>query len=177
MVAAPGPGVNGPIYLIVTVGLAYSPVVPIEIPQNERCPFCRVVEGQGRMAMLEELEETVAFLNPRQYGLGALLVIPKRHAPTVLDLDPSEAAAVMGHVQRLARALTQAFDPSGINIFQNNGVSAGQTVAHYHVHVVPRYPGDPGDRVFHAHEFEPTPMEERLLIAERIIPHLPPLPR
>lgn len=125
--------------------------------------------------MVEELEETVAFLNPRQYGLGATLVIPKRHAPTVLDLEVSEAAAVMRHVHRLAQALTKAFDPSGLNIFQNNGISAGQTVAHYHVHVVPRYAGDLGDKVFHADEVEPTPYEERLLIAQRIIPHLPPL--
>lgn len=126
------------------------------------------------MVIVEELEETLAFLNPRQYGLGAMLVIPKRHAPTVLDLEPAEAAAVMRHVHRLAQALAKAFDPSGLNIFQNNGIAAGQTVAHYHVHVVPRYPGDLGDTVFHAEDFEPTPYEERVLIAQRIIPHLPP---
>lgn len=127
------------------------------------------------MAIVEELADTLAFLNPRQYGIGALLVIPKRHAPTVLDLEASEAAAVMRHVHRLAQALSKAFDPSGLNIFQNNGVAAGQTVAHYHVHMVPRYPGDPGEKIFHADEFEPTPIEERLAIAQRIIPHLPPL--
>jgi histidine triad (HIT) family protein len=104
-----------------------------------------------------------------------LLVIPKRHAPTILDLQADEAAAVIRHVHRLAQALIGAFDPSGLNIFQNNGISAGQTVAHYHVHVVPRYPGDPGDKVFHADEVEPTPIEERLAIAQRIIPHLPPM--
>jgi len=149
--------------------------MPIEIPHPERCAFCRYIEGQGEAAVVEELEDTLAFLNPRQYGIGAMLVIPKRHAPTVLDLDALEATAVMRHVHRLAQALTKAFDPTGINIFQNNGISAGQTVAHYHVHVVPRYPGDPGDKVFHADQFERTPIEERLLIAERIILHLPPL--
>jgi histidine triad (HIT) family protein len=149
--------------------------MPIEIPHPERCAFCRYIEGQGEAAVVEELADTLAFLNPRQYGIGAMLVIPKRHAPTVLDLDAVEAAAVMRHVHRLAQAVTKAFDPSGINIFQNNGISAGQTVAHYHVHVVPRYPGDPGDKVFHADEFERTSLEERLQIAARIIPHLAPL--
>ena len=149
--------------------------MPIEIPHPERCAFCRYIEGQGEAAVVEELAETLAFLNPRQYGMGAMLVIPKRHAPTVLDLDSTEAAAVMRHVHRLAHAVTKAFDPTGINIFQNNGISAGQTVAHYHVHVVPRYPGDPGDKVFHADEFERTSIEERLQIAARIIPHLPPV--
>jgi len=147
--------------------------VPIDIPQRDRCAFCRYIEGEGQAAVVEQLEDTLAFLNPRQYGIGALLVIPRRHAPTVLDLDAAEATAVMRHVHRLAEALTKAFDPTGINIFQNNGISAGQTVPHYHVHVVPRYPGDPGDKVFHADQFEPTPMEERMRIAERIIPHLP----
>jgi histidine triad (HIT) family protein len=149
--------------------------VPIEIPHPERCAFCRYIEGQGEAAVVEDLADTLAFLNPRQYGIGAMLVIPKRHAPTVLDLDPTEATAVMRHVHRLVQAVTKAFDPSGINIFQNNGISAGQTVAHYHVHVVPRYPGDPGDKVFHADDFERTSIEERLQIAARIIPHLPPL--
>ena len=148
--------------------------MPIEIPRPQRCAFCRYIEGEGQAAVVEQLDDTLAFLNPRQYGIGALLVIPKRHAPTVLDLEPSEAAAVMRHVHRLAQALTKAFDPTGINIFQNNGISAGQTVPHYHVHVVPRYPGDPGDKVFHADQFEATPIEERLRIAERIIPHLGP---
>jgi len=149
--------------------------MPIEIPQRDRCAFCRYIEGEGQAAVVEQLDETLAFLNPRQYGIGALLVIPKRHAPTVLDLEKSELTAVMHHVHRLADALMKAFDPSGINIFQNNGISAGQTVPHYHVHVVPRYPGDPGDAVFHADQLEPTPMEERLRIAERIIPHLAPM--
>src|SRR5438309_1033802 len=120
--------------------------MPIEIPQRDRCAFCRYIEGQGQAAVVEELDDTLAFLNPRQYGIGAMLVIPKRHAPTVLDLEATEATAVMRHVHRLAQALTRAFDPSGINIFQNNGISAGQTVAHYHVHVVPRYPAIPATR-------------------------------
>src|SRR5438132_14071358 len=96
-------------------GLGWEVIIPIEIPQRDRCAFCRYIEGQGQAAVVEELDDTLAFLNPRQYGIGAMLVIPKRHAPTVLDLEATEATAVMRHVHRLAQALTRAFDPSGIN--------------------------------------------------------------
>ena len=146
--------------------------MPIELPHPERCAFCNIGAGSWS-TIVEELDDTCAFLNPRQYGIGALLVIPKRHAPTVLDLEPAEASALMSHVRRLAQALALAFDPSGLNIFQNNGVTAGQTVPHYHVHIVPSYPGDPPGRIFASAEFERTPREELQRIAEQIIPHLP----
>lgn len=148
--------------------------MPIEIPQRDRCAFCHV-DGESTWAtIVEDLEDTCAFLNPRQYGIGALLVIPRRHAPTVLDLEPAELEAVYRHVRRLAQALTSAFDPAGLNIFQNNGITAGQTVPHYHVHIVPSYPGDPPGKIFSSAEFERTPKEELVRIAGEIIPHLPP---
>lgn len=106
--------------------------------------------------------------------MGALLVIPKRHAPTVLDLEGAEAEALIHHVRRLSAALMKAFDPAGLNIFQNNGISAGQTVPHYHVHIVPSYPGDPPGRVFQGADFERTPKEELERTAERIIAQLAP---
>ena len=124
--------------------------------------------------MVEELDDTCAFLNPRQYGIGALLVIPRRHAPTVLDLENAELEAVYRHVRRLSQALMSAFDPAGLNIFQNNGITAGQTVPHYHVHIVPSYPGDPPGKIFASAEFERTPKEELARIAGDIIPPLPP---
>jgi histidine triad (HIT) family protein len=147
--------------------------MPIEIPVRERCAFCLNESSANWAHMVEELDETCAFLNPRQYGIGAMLVIPRRHAPTVLDLEVWELEAIYRHVRRLAQALTSAFDPAGLNIFQNNGITAGQTVPHYHVHIVPSYPGDPPGKVFSSAEFERTPREELARIANQIIPHLP----
>ena len=149
--------------------------MPIEVPTHERgCPFCGNLEGRNQSVLVETLEDTFAFLNPRQFGKGHVLVVPKRHAPTVLDLQPEEALAVMRHVHRLAAAINKAFDPAGLNIFQNNGLTAGQTVAHYHVHIVPSYPGDPPGRIFHSSEIERTSYEYRLDLAARIQAHLPP---
>ena len=149
--------------------------MPIEIPTHEQCPFCGFSSGARQSAVVEDLPETFAFLNPRQFGRGHVLVIPKRHAPTILDLQLDEAQAIMRHIYRIAAAIVKAFDPSGLNIFQNNGLTAGQTVAHSHVHIVPSYPGDPPGRIFKSEDFERVSYEERLDIAARIIVHLPPL--
>jgi histidine triad (HIT) family protein len=75
----------------------------------------------------------------RQYERGALLVVPIAHAATVMDLDPAQVATVHVEAARLGRALTRAYGCIGLNIFQNNGLDAGQHVPHFHVHVVPRY--------------------------------------
>ena len=149
--------------------------MPIEAPSHERCPFCSNIAGLNQCAVVEDLPDTFAFVNPRMFDLGHVLVVPKRHAPTMLDLHNDEAAAIMRTVHRIAHAIHTAFDPSGLNVFQNNGHTAGQTVGHYHVHLVPSYPGDPpGSRIFRSDDFERTPYEERLVVAERIIRHLEP---
>jgi histidine triad (HIT) family protein len=150
--------------------------MPIEVPQPERCPFCNyIINRASQWAVVEELDDSLAFLPPRQHGRGHMLVIPKRHASTVLDLEAAEAVAIMQHVHRLANALAKAFDPAGLNIFQNNGVTAGQTVPHYHVHIVPSYPGDPPGRIFRSEDFERQPYEELIQVAAQISAHLTPL--
>ncbi len=149
--------------------------MPIDVPKQERCAFCNFIIDKSRFAIVEELEETVAWLPPRQHGLGHVLVIPKRHAPTVLDLPGAEFGTVMWHVHRVANAIAKAFDPAGMNIFQNNGVTAGQTVPHYHVHIVPSYPGDLPGRIFKSEDFERQSKEELDIVAARIAQHLGPL--
>src|SRR4051795_2750824 len=151
-------------------------LVPFELPEHRdnRCPFCTNVLGGNQMAVVHQDDETYAFINPRMSGLGHLLVIPKRHAGTLLDLDVDEAQALMRQVHRLSHALMRAFDPSGLNVFQNNGVTAGQTVAHYHVHIVPSYPGDQPGRIFKSEDFERIPREELLPVAAKIASHLEP---
>jgi histidine triad (HIT) family protein len=123
---------------------------------------------------VEDLRDTLAFLNPRQFRVGHVLVIPKRHAPSLLELDPAESALVAQHAHRIARAIVGALDPSGINVFQNNGRTAGQTIPHYHVHLVPTYPGET-PRVTASDDIERTPHAELMQLASRVIAHLPPV--
>ncbi len=77
---------------------------------------------------------------------GALLIIPNQHFPTVLDLPPQTLAAAALESQLLARALVEEFGATGLNIFQNNGIDANQHFPHYHMHVVPRFPGSDSTR-------------------------------
>ena len=136
------------------------------------CPFCQNLAGNPRCAFVSRLDGVSSFVNPRQYRLGATLVIPNRHVATVFDMTSEEWAAVQMHAQQVALAARAAFGAQGVNIFQNNGKSAGQTVSHVHVHVVPRPDGDEGRAIFGEAYFEKTPVEERLAIAERIREHL-----
>ena len=107
-----------------------------------QCIFCKLVAGEIPAARIYEDELTLAFMDIGQVNPGHVLIATKRHAVTVLDLTPEEAAAVMLTAQRVARAAEQAFAPDGLMLAQFNGKAAGQTVFHYHLHVVPRHSDD-----------------------------------
>ena len=106
------------------------------------CIFCKIVAGEIPAAKVYEDVLTVAFMDIGQVNPGHMLVASKRHAQTVLELTPEEAGASMQTAQRIAQAAQQAFAPDGITIFQANGAAGGQTVGHFHIHVLPRYEGD-----------------------------------
>ena len=106
------------------------------------CIFCKIVAGEIPAAKVYEDDLTVAFMDIGQVNPGHVLVASKRHAVTVLDLTAEEAAAVMQTAQRIAHAAQQAFAPDGITLFQANGAAGGQTVFHFHMHVVPRHAQD-----------------------------------
>jgi histidine triad (HIT) family protein len=110
----------------------------------------------------------LSFVNLRQYEKGALLVIPGRHASTVVDLPLDIIAMLHTEAALLGRALIRAFGATGLNIFQNNGPDAGQHVAHFHVHVVPRYPGSDPTKIYLQGDFEPSPIGELQEIAARV---------
>ena len=83
----------------------------------------------------------MTLVNGRQFEVGQCIVIPKRHAPTLLDLCERECSAVMAAAQRVSNALVNAYSPEGVLLYQNNGTGSGQEVPHFHLHVVPRQPG------------------------------------
>ncbi|MDJ0750805.1 MAG: HIT domain-containing protein [Woeseiaceae bacterium] len=112
------------------------------MPEVEPCYFCEIVSGDANQwQVIEDDELTMTLLNGRQFEMGQSIVIPRRHAPTILDLEAAEAAAVIAAARRLSRALVDAYSPDGILVYQNNGVGSGQEVPHFHLHVVPRQPG------------------------------------
>jgi histidine triad (HIT) family protein len=107
--------------------------VPLELPPDDPCSFCGYLTGTAPYTILERDEITATLVTFEQRGQGHVLVIPIRHVSTVIDLTPNEKWAVMDAVARAARAIVGAFDPSGIAVWQNNGIPADQTVPHVHM--------------------------------------------
>lgn len=107
-----------------------------------QCLFCRLVAGEIPSARVHEDALTLAFMDIGQVNPGHVLVATRRHAATLLDITPQEAAAVLQTAQRVAGAVQQVFDPPGITLLQANGREGDQTVFHFHMHVVPRHAGD-----------------------------------
>lgn len=107
-----------------------------------QCIFCRLVSGEIPSATVYEDDLTIAFMDIGQVNPGHVLVATKRHAATLFDITPEEAAAVMQTAQWVARAVAVAFDPPGLTLLQANGREGDQTVFHFHLHVVPRHEDD-----------------------------------
>jgi len=152
-----------------------------ELPERDPCPFCENLAGRvsadtetiKQLAFIERQDLAAVFVNRFQVRRGAVLVVATRHAPTVLDLTENEAEAIGRMVRRVAHGVYGAFEPIGLNVYQNNGLVGGQTIPHYHVHVVPRYPGDSPDQGFWAEDAILIEYEERVRLAEQIAGHLP----
>ena len=106
------------------------------------CVFCRIVAGQIPATKVFEDEHTLAFMDLGQVNPGHVLVAVKMHAENLYGLDDAQAAAVGRASMRVARAIREAFKPEGLSVYQANGKPAGQTVFHYHVHLLPRHAGD-----------------------------------
>jgi histidine triad (HIT) family protein len=132
------------------------------------CAFCGYLAGTLPCAFVKRTDAVASFVNLRQYERGALLVVPTRHASTVLDLPSDIVGLVHTEAAILGRALTHAFGATGLNIFQNNGIDAGQHIAHFHVHVVPRYPGSDPTLIYQQANFEPVPISEQAAIADSV---------
>ena len=107
-----------------------------------QCIFCRLVAGEIPAARVYEDALTIAFMDLGQVNPGHVLVATKRHAATLLDITPEEAAAVMQTAQHVARAVMAVFNPPGLTLLQANGREGDQTVFHFHMHVVPRHAQD-----------------------------------
>ena len=106
------------------------------------CVFCRIVAGQIPSTKVFEDEHTLAFMDIGQVNPGHVLVTVKKHAANLFELDDAQAAASARTAARVAKAIESAFKPEGMSVYQANGRAAGQTVFHYHVHLLPRHAGD-----------------------------------
>ncbi len=106
------------------------------------CVFCKIVEGQIPATKVLEDESTLAFMDIGQVNPGHVLVTVRPHIENIFGLDDKLAAAVFQTAARVARSIESVYSPPGVTLYQANGVAAGQTVFHFHLHLVPRYDED-----------------------------------
>lgn len=110
--------------------------------RDANCVFCKILDGVIPSVKLYEDEEFVIILDIGPAAFGHALIIPKNHYANLYEM-PEE---LLGKVMSLARVwgekLVKALKADGLNLVQNNGLAAGQTVFHYHLHLIPRYEGD-----------------------------------
>jgi histidine triad (HIT) family protein len=107
------------------------------------CLFCKIIRGELPGQIVDEDELTVAFMDINPATRGHALVVPRRHARDLLEIDVEDLEATIVASQRLARKVSDRLGADGVNLLNSCGQAAWQTVYHFHIHVIPRYEGDP----------------------------------
>jgi histidine triad (HIT) family protein len=127
------------------------------------CIFCKIINGEIPSSKVFENEHVVAFLDISQVTKGHTLVIPKVHKENIYELTPEIASKLFEVVPQIANSIKKQFKPIGLNLLNNNGEKAGQSVFHYHMHIIPRYgAGDGFGAVWKTHEdqYKPEQLNE-----------------
>lgn len=103
------------------------------------CIFCKIIKKEIPGKIIYEDDLCLAFLDITQTTKGHTLVIPKKHYQNFLEIDSDTLQSMIVVTQKLAKQIVHKVDASGCNILTNAGISAGQTVMHFHLHIIPRF--------------------------------------
>jgi histidine triad (HIT) family protein len=107
------------------------------------CLFCKIIAGEVPGQIVDQDDRTVAFMDISPATPGHALVVPRAHSANLLEIDPDDLAAVTVAAQRLAKRANERLGADGVNLLNSCGRAGWQTVFHFHMHVIPRYVGDP----------------------------------
>jgi histidine triad (HIT) family protein len=110
---------------------------------DPNCIFCKIVAGELPATIVDEDERTVAFMDINPANRGHALVVPREHSADLLSVDRDDLLAVTLAAQRLAARAKERLGADGVNLVNSCGAVAWQSVFHFHIHVIPRYEGDP----------------------------------
>lgn len=111
--------------------------------KRDDCIFCKIANGEIPSATVYEDDDFRAILDLGPASDGHTLILPKEHFADLCELDEAVGAKVLGVAAKIGKAMKEGLGCAGFNVVQNNGAAAGQTVMHFHVHVIPRYEGGP----------------------------------
>lgn len=116
--------------------------------KEDNCVFCKIASGEIPSYTLYEDEDFKVFLDLSPTSFGHALIIPKEHYRNLFELDDSIASKALILAKKVATAMKKSLNCDGLNILQNNGEVAGQTMFHFHIHVIPRYKNDNTQIIF-----------------------------
>lgn len=134
---------------------------------NPDCLFCKISSGQIPSQKIYEDKHAFAFLDINPRATGHTMVIPKFHAPTILDLPDNEIAPLFSAVKKVTAMIERSLAPDGFTMGINHGSVSGQTVDHLHFHIIPRWHADKGQSL---HSVVNNPPKESLEeIARKIL--------
>lgn len=108
----------------------------------ENCIFCKIANGEIPTRSLYEDDMFHVIMDASPASKGHALILPKKHFANIYELDNNTASEALVLAKRMATVMTEALGCDGFNILQNNGEAAGQTVFHFHMHLIPRYKND-----------------------------------
>lgn len=111
------------------------------------CLFCKIIDGQIPSLKVYEDDHVYAFMDIMPLSKGHTLLIPKTHCKDLFEMPEEVARNLYAAAPKVANAIKAAFNPVGMNTVNNNGAAAGQTVFHYHLHLIPRYDEKDGLKV------------------------------
>ncbi|MDO5793893.1 MAG: HIT family protein [Turicibacter sp.] len=137
-----------------------------------QCIFCKIINKEIPGQILFENEHVLAFLDISQTTKGHTLVIPKKHAEDVFSMSEEDMCHVFSVVPRLANALKTTFNADGMNIVNNNKPVAGQTVFHYHVHLIPRYSTEDSFQINYTNNMSKYTPESLATLKEEVLANL-----
>ena len=107
------------------------------------CPFCRIASHDVEAVIVYEDSELMAILDKFPATRGHTLVLTKEHIENIYSMPVELGARIMALTITLSRTMKRELSPDGLNLIQSNDIAAGQTIPHFHLHIVPRYKGDP----------------------------------
>jgi histidine triad (HIT) family protein len=125
------------------LSFARDPVPEYKVKHVDGCIFCKVVRGETPAHKVYENERVLVFMDLFPVTDGHTLIVTKEHFENLFEAAEESLQAVVSTSQRIARAIQAAFEPDGLMVFQLNGRAAGQSVFHYHMHLMPRNQGEP----------------------------------
>jgi histidine triad (HIT) family protein len=110
---------------------------------EQDCLFCKIVAGQIPGQIVDGDQDTIAFMDINPATRGHALVVPRQHAADLLEIGDDDLAATAFAAKRLSAKMMERLGADGVSLINGCGSAAWQTVFHFHVHVIPRYRGDP----------------------------------